>query len=379
MFCSLSVASAQEAKLTTPADFLFELAPPPGWSVFEESPMPPHIAGTVLAAWQKPAAGRRALIYVTGIRREGLVRVEDLADSFAQFLGRAGIRAQRLDDTRVLDRRPGAKFTMVGPGNGQMIAALAEDVGDSVSTYMEVLLATNEWSNGQGTDCLSFVLVSPESAKNDVTYGFRHVVRQSRATGQYDPEAPRRAPTPTAGGAPETQPSPEAATTTVQPAGQAPGEAPQGSTETVAASPEAEEPKAGSAAAKQPAGEAPPATSPPAQADSSASQARGAAASSTALFGVLYRAGARVPQPLTVQFLAAEPQGPAVRWRSPGDGNTEVYVCVWQNLRSVWIIPGEDFRKLAAQAGDMLELTYSEALAPYLGKWEYLWGAGAIR
>ncbi len=397
-------ACAQEADQLSADDFRLHLSPIRDWSQFAGPQSPNRFAGSILGAWQKKTGEGDAVVYVIGTRREGQYILDQVAASFSQFLSEQGVAAEQFGNFFALGR-DAVKFTMSGPGTGQMIAALSERLGDKVPTYMEVVLTTNLWHNGQGTDFIQFVLGCPASAKKEGTEALQTVVHKSFLLGQFagtqtqepgtdeeeaEEEEPDTAETvePTlelkssleakrAPGAPargssttSTSPADEEPTPTAEPELSA-DPAPE---PTPAADPSPEpapEPTPTAEPAPEPAPEPTPAAEPVAAPSGNGSGET--LALDGILFGSLYNSAAPVPRPIAVQFLSARREGVDVRWQAGRDDRTDVYVCIWADMRAVWIVPAKAFKAMASEKANGYELQYSEALAPYLGQWNNLW------
>ena len=90
------------------------------------------------------------------------------------------------------------------------------------------------------------------------------------------------------------------------------------------------------------------------------------------MFGSLYIASGPLPTQVAIQLLRSEQRGSLVKWSAPAEDNTDIYICVWPAMRATWVVPGDDFRKMARKTADGYELGFSDVLAPYLGNWDAL-------
>ena len=407
-FVLCPLAFAQEADQLSADDFRLHLSPIRDWSQFAGPQSPNRFAGNILGAWQKKTGEGDAVVYVIGTRREGQYILDQVAGSFSQFLSDQGVAAEQFGNFHALGR-DAVKFSMSGPGTGQMIAALSERLQDKVPTYMEVVLTTNLWHNGQGTDFIQFVLGCPAAAKKEGTEALQTVVHKSFLLGQFagtqrqepgteddeeeyeeageEPDTAeavepalelrssleaKRAP-----GAPARSPS----ATPTSPADEepTPAAAPEPAPEPTPAAEPSPEPSPEPAPEPTPAAEPAPEPAPkptPAAEPVVAPSGNGSGESLTLdgiLFGSLYNSAAAVPRPIAVQFLSARREGVDVRWQAGRDDRTDVYVCIWADMRAVWIVPARAFRTMASEKANGYELQYSEAMAPYLGQWNNLW------
>jgi len=322
--------------MRSPAEFRLELNAPPGWQQYSATKLPHRFGGDLLAAWEKDFEPGRGIIYVIGMRRDGQFLLEQVADSFEEFLDQAEVETGRFENFFVLGR-PAVKFVMAGKGSGQMIAAISEDCEAKRNTVMQVVLTTNLWRDGAGTDFIQFVMACPKGAESDVEDSFKEVVHKSTLVGTHDPKAPVKADPPTETVAPAPKPARKEAAT------------------------DRPKPTAAPRTTKRPSTP----VKPPA--------ADQAAPKPSALFGMLYAATSTNPRPVVVQFLTGRREGASVSWQAARDDKTDVYVCVWKDMRATWIIPASKFKSLADRKASGYELAYSEKLAPFLGQWDYLW------
>ena len=342
---------AQQPQMVSPDEFRLSLPSPPGWTQYAGPKSPDRFAGQLLKAWEKETESGKAIIYVLGTRRYGQFLFDHIADAFAEFLADVGVGAERFGNFYVLSR-PAVKFTMSGAGTGQMIAALSERVAGDEPTYMEVVLTTNMWQGDQGTDFIQFVLGCPEGAQEEGVAALKAAVHKSMLLGRHTPT-------------PEQLAAGEAADAEVV-------EGLEGE-ETVEIEEIVPMPlPPGETAAAEPV--EPPTAPPPTARATRAAPVRANTLAAGGLFGSLYDSEAVVPRPIAVQFLTGLRQGANVRWQAPKDDRTDVYVCIWSEMRAAWILPGDAFRRLAREVDGGYELRYGGALAPYLGEWGNLWG-----
>lgn len=328
-----TIAWAQHVRPRAADEYRLELKQPPGCAAYAGSATPHRFGGELLAIWEKSTPAGKGIMYVVGVRRQGNFVVEQIADSFEQFLAGAKIDGERFENFTVMGR-PAMKFALRGPGTGQTIAALSGEGGTTVATYMEVVLTTNQWTDGSGTDFIQFVMACPEPSRDAVGEAFRTLVHGTTLRGQYDPTSGGN----NGAGAPPT-PEKEEPVATPEPAGNT------------------SLPTNAVAAAAAPSQNPGPTNSP---------------APAGVVFGSLYIGSGSVPTQVAIQLLRSEQRGSLVRWAAPAENKTDLYICVWPALRATWVVPGEDFRKMARKTADGYELSFSDALAPYLGNWDAL-------
>jgi len=297
-------ASGDEIRVESPDEFCVNLATPAGFKPFAGSEMPHCFGGVLIAAWEKDTPHGTGIIYVVAKRRQGQVLIGHITSSLEQYLQQAPIVHETQLDEVFLMGRPAARFTMTGQGTGQIISALSEKHPGDKATYMEIVLTTNLWSEGAGTDFFLFVMGCPQSAKADMVVSFQSVLDASKLTGQHTPTGPG-------------QPSSDKP---IAPGG--------------------------------------------------ASMASGGR---DVISGLLRTEGSKPAHAISIQLLWPQRHGINIRWQTGTEDNADVYVCVWPDMRAAWVIPGADFRRLARKADELYELSYTEELAPYLGRWDYLW------
>ncbi|MBP8955197.1 MAG: hypothetical protein KBI47_22605 [Armatimonadetes bacterium] len=363
----------------TSGDFKLSLTAPKGWSRYSGEKPPHRFGGELLSVWEKSFKYGKALIYVVGMRQDAVVSLGDLRKSFAGYLDAAKITNKQYDSFFVASR-PAVKFEMEGDGTGQVISALAGGKGGDKKTFMQVVMFTNPWHGDKGTDVIQFAMACHFGDRADVSDDFSSAIHRTTLGGRYQPNAltspPAGPPHPPA--ARQETPSNGAAGEIEEPQIVIQGlpdvpepmqitlsEAPRDDAAPVAQAP-------APAAAEKEAGEKPRATRP-----TPSPQPQGPPAD--ALFASLYTSGASVPYPVLAQFINGTRKGMDMVWVTPTEDRTSVYVLLWPDMRSAWVIPGADFRQLATVDGGSYVMGFGAELTPYLNAWEHLLAAAATR
>lgn len=392
-----------QSPTTSPAQgFCLQLSRPPGFSTYRGTRPPHRFGGQVLAAWQKTAKHGPALIYVVGIRRAEVATSADVARSFAAFLSRAGVKCRRSGNFE-FGGRPAEKFEMEGKGDGRFIAGLAPGHEGRTTTSMSIIIATNPWSDGKGTDIIQFIMGCNRSDRKDVGEAYRalfhgalllrkYTPKQGASQAAQAPQAPGpsededygedeygdeagviieglpAAPGPMilrkggelvmldAEGQPLKPAQPEGAPGTAPPDAQTPAEPAADGAPTAEATPA---PDAAPTAESVPTAESPPGDGAPA-----AGTTPGPAGGSATTVELRVGRSQRV-----VSFVRAAKEGTDTVWPIDINGRADAYVLVWPG-RGVLIMSAAEVATRTTKIGNATVLVYSKSLTPFQNAWE---------
>ncbi len=298
LFAMVTAAATDEISVATPDEFYVSLATPPEFGPLADTEMPHCFGGVLLTAWTRDTTYGRAIIYVVAKRHQGPTLIAHIAGSLEQYLQQANIVHEiQLDNVSVMGR-PAARFTMTGEGTGRIISALSEKHLGDKATYMEIILTTNPWNEGAGTDFFLFVLGCPQSAKPQMEASFQSLLDASKLTGHYTPSG----------------------------LGWPPSDRPSMAVDGI-----------------------------------------------NVLSGLLHTKSPNASRTISIQLLRPQGHGINISWETGAGESAQVYICVWIDMRAAWVIPGPDFRRLAHNTGELYQLSYTEEMADYLGRWDYLW------
>ncbi len=321
--------SASQAKL---AEYFIHVPPPPKCKPLKDTSALHTFGGEIIAAWRAETTSGPAVLYVIAGRTEGQYDLEQLADAFGTFAANAKLETERYKNFYVMNR-PAIKFVLTGKGDGSMITAIAGKCKGDVDTCVEVVLTSNPWKNSRGTDMFQFVLGCPQEARKEVSVAFETIVHKASFAGTYDGDAGEQLP--------ELEMPMPAVT---------PGD----DTEQNYSSDPLAAVTIGAAMPQHMSG-----------------STRGV---SDMMFGTLYATGPEGPAAsISTQFISPNISGETAVWRTSLADTTDVYICLWPQLRSAWVIPRDQFNTLAVTSGNMRTLRYSDELLPFLGRWDVLW------
>jgi len=313
----LTGCAAAHAQDTTGSldSFFISTAEPAAWQTATTGQIPLRLKGTFLAGWQKSTAGGSAAVYIVGVRRPDSFSIGDAAASFVAYLTEKKVQFTQ-DSKFSVGGRDATKFSFTAPGNGQIIAALSSSAKSDVSTYMEIIIVANGWTDGKGTDLIHFVFAAPAAFKDDLRGAFKNLVSMSAIKSKFSPGQSE------AGASEDANDGNLVASGTVTP-GQSPVLTPGPLMPVTVAAP----------------------------------------------------AGPASVLPAGTRFLPAVQAGATAIWVAPQHQIGAWYVLVWPGKQSVYVLTGEEYKKLAIVTEGLLVLPFSDNLAAYLNRWDKIWPA----
>lgn len=312
----LALASAQETP-TGLESFFLSTSEPAGWQPATAAQIPLRLRGTFLAGWQKSVSSGPASIYLIGVRRTDPFTIGDASASFVAYLTEK--KVQFVQDSKfTVGGRDATKFSFTAPGNGQIVSALSSSAKSDVSTYMEIIIIANGWTDGKGTDLIHFVYATPAAAKDELRSAFKSIVSMSAVKSKFNPTQGEP------GGSDEPADDNLVASGTVTP------------------------------------GQAPVLTPGPMMPVS-----------------VSVPSGPVSVIPPGTRFLPAVQAGATAIWVAPQHEIGAWYVLIWPGKQSAYVLSGEEYKKLAVVTEGLLVLPFSDNLTVHLNRWDKIWPVAA--
>ena len=309
---AVAVAAPAAPPTANPGDFYLSLGAPPGWQAVGPDRLPQRLHGTLLAGWQKLTDADRAVIYVVAIRRAGAFTLAQVSNDFRRFLTDSKVVFTPEGDL-ALAGRGAVKFTFTAPGNGQIIKALNPEVKQSLSTYMEIIIIANPWSDGKGTDLLHFVFAAPAADKEAMRPAFKSLINTALVKDRHNPAA--------GGGQTDDALGDDNLV--------ASGEIIPGRPPVLKPGP------------MMPQGEAP------------------------------MQTGMGLPPDVT--FLVAVDAGQGPLWVCPQHQSKGWYVLVCPTKRAAYILTADEYKQVTSSAQGLLVLPWADTLEQHLNRWDKLW------